>query len=163
MEEIKKAADKEGVLRNLPLKVTKRGLRNYINSTPDTMIKVLEPKREVRNKYGDDFVIGPKYNVTVARINGKVKNTEYKNRFFNQIKIDAGFFTLPYYGKDNLELVVVFYSGFPFTGINKGMRLEVSPNNITPDVYKDFGTQYRLGDLAEFMIDWKNKRVVFFS
>lgn len=56
----------------------------------------------------------------------------------------------------------VLYSGLPYKGLGDwGGRIEVRENEVSPEIYKNFN--YRFGDLAELMIDLRNRKVAFFQ
>lgn len=183
LRKVREAAEEiEGpdFFKKLPLEATREQIRQYVESNPDAMITGREHKNpeEAIRKYGTDFVICPKSPVGLTRINGRVKNQNLgelllscfisgmqKSEEEKKMGESGNVFKGTYYGRDNIEAVTVFYSGLPYSGLGEwGGRIEVSPNEITPEVYKDFkDVGYRFGDLAELMIDLRNRKVVFFD
>ena len=191
LRKVREAAEEiEGpeFFKGLPLEVTKEQIRQYVESNPDAMIIGKEHKNpeEARRKYGTDFVISPKSPVGLTRINGRVKEQDLGELliacFLGEIeergetKIGDGEVTIAgfdrtktfkgnYYGRDNIEAVTVLYSGLPYAGLGDwGGRIEISPNEVTPEVYRDFkDAGYRFGDLAELVIDLRNRKIIFFN
>ncbi len=175
--------------KGLPLEATKEQIRQYVESNPDAMITGRQHKNpeEAIKKYGTDSVISPKIPVGLTRINGRVKRqnigelliscimgqiegngekTKIGDKEVTIASFDRGrTFKGTYNGRDNIEAVTVFYSGLPYTGLGDwGGRIEVGPNEIAPEVYRDFkDAGYRFGDLAELMIDLRDRKVVFFD
>ena len=183
LRKVREAAEKiEGseFFKGLPLETTKEQIKQYVESNPDAMINGRQHKNpeEVIRKYGTDFVIYPSSPVGLTRLNGRVKKQDLGELIISCFmsgmqKSDeekkngesGNVFKGTYNGRDNIEAVTVFYSGLPYAGLNDwGGRIEVSPNEIAPEVYRDFkDTGYRFGDLAELMIDLRDRKVVFFD
>jgi len=185
LREIREAAEKiEGLdfFNGLPLQASKEQIINYIKTNPDTAtINGAEFKNaeEGIKKNGTDFVIMPNIPLGLTRINGRVKKGANLGElimscFMGGVKKsdeekkngnDGHTFKGIYNGKDNLEAVTVLYSGLPYAGLGDwGGRIEVSPNEMAPEVYKDFkDKEYKFGDLAELMINLKDREVIFFN
>jgi len=172
--------EEPGFFKGLPLEATKEQIKQYIQSNPDAMITGGEHKNpeEGMKKYGTNFVISPSSPVALTRLNGRVKKQDLgelimscfmggiqKSEEEKKNGKSGNVFKGTYTGRDNIEAVTVFYSGLPYNGLGDwGGRIEVSPNEIAPEVYRDFkDTRYRFGDLAELMIDLRGRKVVFFD
>lgn len=183
LRKVREAAEEiEGheFFKGLPLKVTKEQIKQYIESNPDAMITYLVHKNpeEGIKKYGTDFIIRPTSPVGLTRLNGKVKKQNLGELLFScfmdgilksEKEKESGksgnVFKGTYYGRDNIEAITVLYSELPYAGLGDwGGRIEISPNEVSPEVYRDFkDIGYRFGDLAELMIDLRNRKVIFFS
>lgn len=183
LRKVREAAEEiEGseFFKGLPLEATKEQIRKYVESNPNAMITVMQHKNpeEGIKKYGTDFVISPISPVGLTRLNGRVKKQDLgeiliscfmggiqKSEEEKKNGESGNVFKGTYNGRDNIEAVTVFYSGLPYTGLSDwGGRIEVSPNEIAPEVYRDFkDVGYRFGDLAELMIDLRDRKVVFFD
>ena len=183
LRQVREAAEEKeakGFFNGLPLEINKEQIKDYIKSNPDAVITGGEHKNpaEAMKKYGTDFTIYPSSPLGLTRINGTVKKQDLGEMviacFMSGIQKSedekkngesGSSFKGTYNGRDNIEAVSVLYSGLPYSGLGDwGGRIEVSPNEIAPEVYKDFKSAgYRFGDLAELMINLQKRKITFFN